>query len=159
MKKLMRCLLLGTLLIYCFTLLIILFLSSRGNWSNLTLIEYIRRFSNFVPFKTIRWFVQGINNHSMNLDIPIKNIFGNLLIFLPMGLYLPCIFKKFRTLGHFFIGIFIILVFGEVLQLLLRRGSFDIDDMILNVIGATIGFIIWKNGYIQKLLNKLYLIL
>jgi glycopeptide antibiotics resistance protein len=95
----------------------------------------------------------------MNLDIPIKNIFGNLLIFLPMGLYLPCIFKKFRTLGHFFIGILIILLFGEVLQLLLRRGSFDIDDMILNVIGATIGFIIWKNGYIQKLLNKLYLIL
>jgi glycopeptide antibiotics resistance protein len=157
-KKIMRFILWGTFLVYCFFIIIILFLSSRGYWSNMTLIEYMKRFSNFVPLKTIWGYVQGITKHTMNLDIPIKNIFGNLLMFLPMGLYLPCLFKEFRSFGHLFLGILILLISVEVLQMLLRRGSFDIDDLILNITGAMIGFVIWKNRFIQKLSYKMYLI-
>lgn len=158
MKKTIRFLLWGTFFVYCFAILCILFLSSRGYWNDLTFLEYIKRFSNFVPFRTIAGYIQGITKDTMNFDIPIKNIFGNLFLFLPMGLYLPCMFKKLRTLGKFILCIFAILPVVEVFQLLLRRGSFDIDDIIMNIIGAIIGFGIWKNIIIQKLLHKLYLI-
>jgi glycopeptide antibiotics resistance protein len=46
------------------------------------------------------------------------------------------------------------LVIIEVLQLLTRRGSFDIDDIILNTLGALIGLTIWKTKAIQYILNK-----
>ncbi|MGX9134968.1 VanZ family protein [Rummeliibacillus sp. JY-2-4R] len=32
----------------------------------------------------------------------------------------------------------------EVIQLVTKRGSFDIDNFILNMLGALIGFKIWK---------------
>jgi len=157
MKKTMLLLLWGTFFVYGFILVIILFLSSRGSWNNLSLIDYMKRFSNFIPFRTIGGYIRGISNNTMNLDIPVKNIFGNLLLFLPMGIYLPCLFKKFRKLGEFMLCMLILLLTIEVFQLLLKRGSFDIDDLIINVTGATIGFRIWNISIIQKILNALHL--
>ena len=41
--------------------------------------------------------------------------------------------------------IFVLMIFCiEFLQLSLRVGSFDIDDFILNVLGAGIGFVFFK---------------
>lgn len=158
MRKVMHFLLWGSFIVYGFILVFILFLSSRGFWSDLSFLEYIKRFSNFIPFRTIGGYIRAVKESAMNLDIPIKNIVGNLLLLFPMGIYLPCLFKRFRTIGKFIVSILIMLLVIETLQILLRRGSFDIDDIIMNVTGAIIGFAIWKLTIIQKLLNKLYLI-
>lgn len=80
----------------------------------------------------------------MNIDTPIKNLFGNLLMFLPMGLYLPGFFKHLRALGAFCIWLIALIFVIEATELLLRRGSFDIDDFILNMAGALMGFAIWR---------------
>jgi len=48
----------------------------------------------------------------------------------------------------------ILLFVIEVIQLVTRRGSFDIDDIVLNMLGALIGFGIWKTIFVQKLLNE-----
>lgn len=154
MKKLIRILLRITFFIYCFAVLSILFLSSRGRWSQLSLIDYMKSFSNLVPFRTIIGYYKGFTEGTMNLDIPIKNVLGNLILFLPMGFYLPYFFKKLRTFGKIFLCLFVIILSLEILQLLLRRGSFDIDDLILNLLGAIIGFGLWNNKITQKLLNK-----
>lgn len=37
-----------------------------------------------------------------------------------------------------------IILFVEVIQFLFGRGSFDIDDIILNMVGIFIGYVIWK---------------
>lgn len=69
------------------------------------------------------------------------NIVGNILIFIPMGLYVKNIFKGF---------IFIIIV--ELLQVWLKIGMFDVVDIFLNMFGFIIGSIevsLWKRKRIK----------
>ncbi len=89
----------------------------------------------------------------MNMDIPIKNLVGNFILFLPMGFYLPYFMKKINKVSVFSLLMIILLFIFKVLQLVTRRGSFDIDDFILNMFGAIIGFGIWKSNVVQKLLK------
>lgn len=73
------------------------------------------------------------------------NLLGNLLLFLPMGVFLPLIFKeKFNKFSKFLVFILVTVILVEVLQFITFLGSLDIDDFILNVIGAMIGFLIYK---------------
>ncbi|MBM7553209.1 VanZ family protein [Thalassobacillus pellis] len=154
MKKGYKVVLSISFVFYLFALMALLFLGSRGNvWSDLSLIEYIKRSSNFVPFKTISTYISAIVDGSMNLDIPVKNLIGNFVMFFPMGVYLPFVMKKINTVGLFAISMIILLFVIEVIQVITRRGSFDIDDFILNMIGALLGFTIWKTKIVQKLLN------
>lgn len=124
----------------------VMFVGARGHvWTDLSLIEYLRRSSNFVPFKTISIYIKAMFNGSLNISIPIKNLLGNLIMFLPMGIYLPYYIKKINKVGRFTFSMIILLFVIEVTQLVTRRGSFDIDDFILNIVGAWIGFIILEN--------------
>ncbi|MDD5016859.1 MAG: VanZ family protein [Eubacteriales bacterium] len=130
---------------YTLVLLYTLF-AGRGYFaSGLSLAEYIRVSSNIVPFKTIIQYVKALSDGSMNIDTPIKNLGGNLLMFLPMGIYLPGFFKGLRRPGRFCLCMVGILFVIEGAQLLLRLGSFDIDDFILNMAGALIGFAVWNS--------------
>ena len=90
---------------------------------------------------------------SLNIGIPIRNLLGNLIMFLPMGIYLPYYIKKINKVGGFTILMIILLFIIEVIQVVTKRGSFDIDDFILNMLGALIGFGIWKMKVVQKLLK------
>lgn len=134
-------------------LAVILFLRPRGIWLDMPLLEYIKYSSNIVPFKTISAYINAIFYGSMNIDIPIKNLVGNFILFLPMGIYLPYLTIKMDKIATFSIAIIILVFIIEVVQLVTRIGSFDIDDFILNILGALIGFGIWKTKVIQKLLN------
>ncbi|MCR1898615.1 VanZ family protein [Irregularibacter muris] len=132
----------------------VMFVGIRGHiWTDLSLIEYIRSSSNFVPFKTISTYITAMFDGSLNVAIPIKNLLGNLIMFLPMGIYLPYYVKKINKIGGFILLMIIMLLAIEVTQLVTRRGSFDIDDFILNMAGALIGFGIWKTKIVQRLLK------
>lgn len=132
----------------------VMFVGIRGYiWTDLSLIEYIKSSSNFVPFKTISSYIQSIFDGSMNISIPIKNLVGNLFMFLPMGIFLPFFIVKINKVSIFTISMIILLFFIEAIQLVTRRGSFDIDDFILNTLGALIGFGIWKSKLVQRLLK------
>lgn len=151
MKKIIRVIFTISFILYLSVLAIFLFLGLRGHlWTNLSLLEYIKSSSNIIPFKTINTYVGAIIDGSMNIDIPIKNLFGNLIMFLPMGIYLPYYIKKTNKLGSFIFSMTLLLFFIEITQLVTRRGSFDIDDFILNMVGAIIGFGIWNIRIIQK---------
>lgn len=91
MKKFARPILWTIFLIYCFVLVYVLFLS-RGTRDGFTFAEYMRRFSNFIPFKTIVEYVQRYIDGYRNLSV--LNLLGNLALFVPMGMALPCISKK-----------------------------------------------------------------
>ncbi|MFC0561696.1 VanZ family protein [Halalkalibacter alkalisediminis] len=155
MKRLIKVALCVSFIFYLLALAVLLFLGTRGyGWVDLTLMEYIKRFSNFVPFKTISTYIEALSSGSMNRDIPIKNLVGNLIMFLPMGIYLPYLIKRTNKVSKFSIAMIIVLFVIEVIQLVTRRGSFDIDDFILNMLGALLGFGIWKMKFVQKLLKK-----
>ncbi|MGN7177140.1 VanZ family protein [Paenibacillus sp. FSL R5-0490] len=131
-------------LIYLLLLTVLLFFMSRGFWSEMPLIEYMKQSSNLVPFKTIKGYVLAMTNGSMNLIIPIKNLAGNVAAFLPMGIFLPYFSKRLNRHKSFTITMTVIILSVEIIQLVTRRGSLDIDDFILNMIGALIGFGLWK---------------
>jgi glycopeptide antibiotics resistance protein len=93
---------------------------------------------NMVPFRTIIPYLTGIAR--VNTDIAVSNLLGNLLIFMPLGFYLSVLSSRIK----FWIRIFIALsipLFVEILQYLTGRGSADIDDFILNFIGAILGMV------------------
>ncbi|ENH96056.1 hypothetical protein J416_12664 [Gracilibacillus halophilus YIM-C55.5] len=154
-KKIIRVIFSISFIFYVFILLRLLFLSrvSGIGTTDLSLLESIRINSNFIPFKTINTYLQAIFDNSMNMGIPIKNLFGNLFMFLPMGIYLPFFFKSVHQWRKFTLLMIVILLFVEILQLFTGRGSFDIDDFILNMVGAYIGFGIWKVKFVRSTLN------
>jgi len=141
---LLRIVLYASFVCYLLVLAYLMFMMHGGYWSDLTLWEYIRYNTNLVPFKSIILYIRALSDHSMNMDTPIKNLFGNLLMFFPMGLYLPGFFKRLRKLGAFCICMVALIFVVEATELLLRRGSFDIDDFILNMAGALAGFALWR---------------
>jgi glycopeptide antibiotics resistance protein len=153
-KKIIKAVFSISFIFYIFALVVLMFLGHRGGiYTDLSLLEYIKSFSNFVPFKTIGTYVQAMFDGSMNADIPIKNLGGNLFMFLPMGIYLPFFIKKISKVGIFIISMIGVLFLFEIVQIVSRRGSFDIDDFILNMIGALIGYGIWKMKFVQNLLK------
>lgn len=152
MKKAIRIILSISFIFYLFVLVYILFLGTRGYiWADLSLIQYIKQSSNFIPFKTISTYITAINDGRMNISIPLKNLVGNFILFLPMGMYLPFFLKKLNKPSIFLISMSALLLMIEILQLVTRRGSFDIDDFILNLLGTYIGFGIWNTKIVRKL--------
>ena len=152
MKKTLRVLLYILFCIYCLALVKFLFLDGRY-YSEDTVRFYYSR-SNFVPFKTVYDYILKLNTAQINSDVIIKNIVGNFVVLLPMGCFLPCMFQVCRKFKNvFFICVGIVLVV-ELLQPLLRIGFFDIDDLILNLSGACLGFLFVHVSFVNRLLRK-----
>ncbi|MGD6902176.1 VanZ family protein [Bacillus infantis] len=117
------------------------------------LTDYIRQSSNFIPFKTISMYLQALSDGRMNMDIPIKNLLGNFVLFMPMGVYLPFFIRKTNSIILFTVSTTAMLITIEIIQVITRRGSFDIDDYILNMLGALIGYGIWRSGFAGRMLR------
>ncbi|MGE7768289.1 VanZ family protein [Peribacillus sp. NPDC096540] len=69
------------------------------------------------------------------------------------NLYEQSLIKRINKVSIFSIAMIILLFVIEVIQIVIRRGSFDIDDFILNMLGALIGFGLSKMKFVQKLLK------
>lgn len=70
---------------------------------------------------------------------------GNFVGFIPFGILIPILYpcKFFRFISLFFLSILII----ETVQMLTFLGSFDINDAIVNTLGAAVGFCAYKIGF------------
>lgn len=100
---------------------------------------------NLIPFKSYFYTF----NYA-DVKFWVFNFFGNLALFIPFGLMLPIVITKFQGFKRYFLLLLSIIVVVEVLQLVTRVGSFDVDDIILNSIGGLIGFIISKKLLASK---------
>ncbi|MFC5653395.1 VanZ family protein [Paenibacillus solisilvae] len=94
---------------------------------------------NVIPFHTLKMYM----NHADHFDMRtwFINVVGNVAVFVPFGIAIPYLIgiRVIRFTLSFIAALFII----EFLQLILRRGSFDIDDVLLNTIGAMIGYFVY----------------
>jgi len=71
------------------------------------------------------------------------NIVGNVIVFVPLGVYLAAL-KKCK---NFFVSLLIVAacsVSAEIVQYIFSVGVSDIDDVILNCVGGCIGIGGWK---------------
>ena len=105
------------------------------------LVSY-RSLMKLVPFETISSQLRYARySHNGNLvRYGVENLLGNFVLFLPMGIFLPCIFKKLRRVYKTVPIIMLAVVIVELLQLVTKRGFADIDDLILNTAGAAVGY-------------------
>ena len=91
---------------------------------------------NLVPFSTIAFYLSG----KVNGLISFYNLAANIGLFIPFGLFLKV--KKCTPFQLFYIPILFVSLI-ELLQYFTRRGSLDIDDLILNVLGFFIGYLVY----------------
>ncbi|PGV55875.1 VanZ family protein [Bacillus sp. AFS037270] len=108
---------------------------------NFTYDGYHWRDNNFVPFKTIYFYMYLAD---INLTIRIENLVGNIIGFAPFGFILPLLSKGFQKLSTVTITTFILSLTFETIQLVFEFGSFDVDDLILNTLGGILGYIPFK---------------
>lgn len=73
--------------------------------------------------------------------IVFRNLIGNIIIFIPMGIFIKNM--KTKKVYHFILSILIIICI-ETLQYITQIGVFDIIDILLNIIGTLIGYMIAK---------------
>ena len=91
--------------------------------------------NNFIPFKEILRY--NITSHLF-----FKNVLGNMILFLPFGFY-TSYYLKVDKIKIPFLLTFIASISIEVVQMCIGR-VFDVDDIILNVIGGALGYYIYS---------------
>lgn len=78
-----------------------------------------------------------------NISYLFIEVFGNICMFIPIGFFLPLLWKRFKNP---FLTVFVCLFISfsiETIQLILPRGT-DVDDIILNTSGGLIGYILYS---------------
>lgn len=130
---------------YCIALFFILFVRRKFEiW--LPYWEEVKMSINLVPFRSIRgnvfYIIEGTDRYMIRHSV--INLLGNIALFMPYGFCVPRLFERFRRFGMFVLLSLGILLSAETIQVLTLRGSFDIDDIILNMLGAVIGFSLSK---------------
>lgn len=68
----------------------------------------------------------------------------NVAMTIPLGFLLPVLFKKSKRLVFLIASTLLIILPIELLQLLLHRGIFDIDDIFNNLLGSIIGYSLFQ---------------
>ena len=89
---------------------------------------------NLKPFTEITRYKFGTRLFNIN-------VFGNIMIFIPFGLFISSYLNSKKVFSVFFVSV-ITSSFVELVQLRVGR-SFDIDDIILNVVGSIIGYLFY----------------
>lgn len=103
-----------------------------------------RATNNFIPFREMLRY--NIGSHLF-----VKNVLGNMLMFLPYGFFVSFYLKNKKpwlTLILTVIASFSI----ELVQMVIGR-VFDIDDILLNLLGGYLGYLVYY--WLSKLYDKI----
>ena len=95
--------------------------------------------ANFTLFKTIKMYI----NYSYMLN-SFENLAGNIVVFVPFGFLLPYVQKGAAKFPVLLLNAFLFVLGIEVFQLFSAFGAFDVDDILLNCFGASMGWGIYR---------------
>ena len=119
---------------------------------------YIESSVNLIPFKTIIGYTKDIFTSLLDTSTIFVNLLGNIICLMPFALFIPLLFKKINNTKRFLITILCITVGIEFIQFITFSGSCDIDDVILNTLGAFIMYKILNIKDIKNLINNIFLL-
>ena len=132
-------------LLYCAVMLWLLFGRPTGWVAGQSYGAMLRLNTNLTPLLTIRNYIFVIRKNT-NPELVrhcVINLGGNILLFIPAGYLLPRIFPKQRNFLLFLLTCAASILLVETAQLFSLLGSFDIDDLILNLAGMILGFSVY----------------
>lgn len=86
-------------------------------------------------------FVEGLSHVEVIRPQDIAQVYLNVMLFVPMGYLLPYVFSWFRDGARIrpVLACFFLSLATENLQLIFRRGFYDLDDLLSNTLGGLIG--------------------
>lgn len=91
--------------------------------------------ANFTPFRTIKMYIE----YAYKLN-SVENLAGNVLVFVPFGFLFPLVAREGERFFVMLLNAFVFVLGIEVFQLFSAFGAFDVDDILLNCLGAVLGF-------------------
>jgi glycopeptide antibiotics resistance protein len=101
---------------------------------------------NLVPARTVAGIIRDFPG------LVIQQILGNVVMFVPAGFLLPLLSARYRRFAvtaaaGLSVSVGIELVQLALLLTLRSRRSVDVDDVILNVTGACLGYLVWWGAH------------
>ena len=129
--------------VYTIWLLYILYFAALRNVDGNRLFEF-----KTIPFDTMKYYYFHLTVYHNKVEF-YKNIVGNIILFIPYG-FLGILYPKLKNLFWLMIVFFIFINIIEFSQYFFQRGTADIDDIILNTLGMTIGYFIYKKFFFIK---------
>lgn len=94
--------------------------------------------ANFTFFKTIKMYIRYADRLNS-----FENLVGNIVAFVPFGFLLPFVIKWGKNFFVMFFHAFIFVLGIELFQLFSAFGAFDVDDILLNCLGAVWGWLFY----------------
>ena len=107
--------------------------AAQGWWHRVLHRIHTKERINLHPFLMFKQF-----------QIGSTQVVGNLVMLLPLGIYIPLLYPKFPGFLKVFIICLFVSISIELMQLITSVRSTDIDDVILNTSGAIIGYVLYK---------------
>lgn len=132
--------------IYAAWMIWLLFGQRMGQSSDAPYWERLLANLNLRPLATVRsylWVLQHSASQSQ-IRFAVINLGGNVIMFVPLGFFVPCIWRKMQEFGWHLLAMVLTILAIELLQLFSLLGSCDVDDLLLNLVGTTVGFGCWK---------------
>jgi len=99
---------------------------------------------NLVLFKEIGRFIEY--RHILGMRTVLLNLVGNVVGFMPLGFILPLVSRKAKNGFVAILYVFSFSLILELIQLVAKVGSFDVDDLLLNTVGGILGYIVYYIG-------------
>jgi len=123
----------------------------------LAFLVYIMLLFHIVTFQDVSWstsnftFFKEIFRYRVGSRVFYRNVIGNMMMFMPYGLFVSYFFKLKRPYLIIFLSL-IVSITIETTQMVIGR-VFDVDDILLNVLGGLIGYLLYK--ILKKIISKL----
>lgn len=101
---------------------------------------------NLQPFATVMmyWKLLRDGGSAYYVRHAFINLLGNVVMFVPLGYFLPSLFGRLRSFFKTVLFALCIIVTVETVQYFTMLGTCDIDDLILNLAGVAVGYPIWR---------------
>lgn len=130
--------------IYCALMLWLLF-DRPGSAEGIPYWQQMQSNLNLIPFRTLKLFSGLLDDHRPHLvRLAVVNLWGNVVMFIPLGLFLPLISANLRKPWKALLLSALIITAVELLQLFTLLGSCDVDDLILNLLGSALGYWLYR---------------
>lgn len=107
--------------------------------------EKVLNLLNPAPFETICRYIGLLGHPNPELvRTAVINLAGNVILFIPIGIFVPAIFPKTGCWWKILLITLGAIVTVELTQMLTLLGTCDVDDVTLNVLGAMLGYLIFR---------------
>ena len=134
----------GAAIVLSLYIVVLLYFTVVGRYSH---EEYEYKINFFTSY---RWFFK------YNGEQVLRQLLINLVMIMPVGFLLPVVIKaKYKYLITMALSL-LLTVFIETMQLITKCGSFEVDDIINNFIGAVLGMLIYAlcSKLLKSKINK-----